>query len=195
MSIRSVLTHTGQLTELLMVAAKAVFSRGHRWCIVPVETLAQSAAMGANPPITAALFSAFLKCPTKARLMATDEPAPGTYFTDIETRISSMYKSVAKRRLHIQADVGEPLDFEHMRQNSDQASITHALDCETAVYDFALPQQRPEERQQQEPPDPITMSPSCFYPGISRTFPTACGCVSVRSRCRRLLGYWQTPEH
>jgi hypothetical protein len=45
-----------------------------------------------NPinPITAAVFSAFLKCPTKAHLLAIGEPAPGTFFTDIEVRISSM---------------------------------------------------------------------------------------------------------
>src|ERR1700675_4447277 len=37
--------------------------------IVSVESLAQSTAVDTNNPITAALFSAFLKCPTKAHLM------------------------------------------------------------------------------------------------------------------------------
>ncbi len=47
--------------------------------------------------ITAAAFIAFLKCPTKAHLLALGDPAPATYFTDIEARISSMYKSAAMR--------------------------------------------------------------------------------------------------
>jgi hypothetical protein len=45
--------------------------------IVTVETLAELTGMDANNPITAALFSAFLKCPTKAHLMSIGEPAPG----------------------------------------------------------------------------------------------------------------------
>ena len=64
---------------MLPVAADAVLDRP---ClrIVPVETLAQSTAMDANNPITAAIFSAFLKCPTKAHLMAIGEPAPDYLF-------------------------------------------------------------------------------------------------------------------
>ena len=63
------------------------------WDEVEKETV-----MDASNPITAAVFSAFLKCPTKAHLLAIGEPAPGTFFADIEARISSMYKAVAKRR-------------------------------------------------------------------------------------------------
>jgi hypothetical protein len=51
--------------------------------------------MDASNPITAAVFSAFLKCPTKAHLVAIGEPAPGAYFADIEARISFMYKAAA----------------------------------------------------------------------------------------------------
>src|ERR1700722_4739693 len=79
--------------------------------IVRVETQAQSAAMDANNPITAALFSAFLKCPTKAHLIAIGEPAPGTQFIDIEAIISSMYKAAAKQQSPIAAGVAEFLDF------------------------------------------------------------------------------------
>jgi hypothetical protein len=55
--------------------------------------------MDANNSIRAAVFAAFLKCPTKAHLLAIGEPAPATYFTDIEARISSMYKSAVTRTL------------------------------------------------------------------------------------------------
>jgi len=61
----------------------------------------------ASDPITAAVFSAFVKCPTKAHLLAIGERPPGTFFADIGARMSSMYK--AKRRLRVGADVAEPL--------------------------------------------------------------------------------------
>jgi len=67
--------------------------------------------MGASTQISAAIFSEFLKCPTKAHLLAIGEPAPGTFFVDLETRISSMYKAVAKWQLHTGAKVTELLEF------------------------------------------------------------------------------------
>ena len=57
--------------------------------------------MNTSDLITAAVFTAFLKCPTKAHLLAIGESAPATFFTDIEARISSMYKSVASRRMRV----------------------------------------------------------------------------------------------
>ena len=67
--------------------------------------------MDTNNSITAAVFIAFLKCPTKAHLLAIGDPAPATFFTDIEARISSMYKSAVTRSLRVGAEVAEPLDF------------------------------------------------------------------------------------
>src|SRR5260370_534680 len=67
--------------------------------------------MDASNPITAAVFSAFIKCPTKAHLLAIGEHAPGAYFADIEARIASLYKAAAKRGLQLGAEVAEPLNF------------------------------------------------------------------------------------
>jgi hypothetical protein len=67
--------------------------------------------MDAYDPITAAAFSAFLKCPTKAHLLVIGEPAPAAFFADIEARASSMYKAAAKRRLSVGNGAAEPLDF------------------------------------------------------------------------------------
>ena len=106
--------------------------------------------MDANNPITAAVFSAFLKCPTKAHLIAIGEPAPGTHFADIEAHISSMYKAAAKRRSPIGAEVAELLDFKELWRSLDHDAITHHVDCDTAVYDFAPPPHRPGARQRQE---------------------------------------------
>jgi predicted RecB family nuclease len=106
--------------------------------------------MDANTPITAALFSAFLKCPTKAHLLSIGEPAPGAHFADIEARISSMYKAMAKQRSPIGAEAAELLDFRELWRSLDHDAITHYVDCDTAVYDLAPPPHRPGGRQRQE---------------------------------------------
>jgi predicted RecB family nuclease len=106
--------------------------------------------MDANTPITAALFSAFLKCPTKAHLLSVGEPAPGAHFADIEARISSIYKAMAKQRSPIGAEATELLDFRELWRSLDHDAITHYVDCDTAVYDLAPPPHRPGGRQRQE---------------------------------------------
>ena len=121
--------------------------------------------MDTSNPIAAAIFSAFLKCPTKAHLLAIGEPTPGTFFTDIEVRISSIYKVVAKRQLHIGTQVAKLLEFEQLCRNHDYVNITHHVDCETAVYDFALPPRRPRGRQPQKSLPSGTFVPLLFLPG------------------------------
>jgi predicted RecB family nuclease len=120
--------------------------------------------MDANTPITAALFSAFLKCPTKAHLIAIGEPAPGAHFADIETHISSMYKAAAKRWSAIGAEVAELLDFKELWRSLDHDAISHHVDCDTAVYDFTPPPHRPGARQRQELLPSGTFVPIRFLP-------------------------------
>jgi len=62
------------------------------------------------PNLSRTVFSSFVKCPTK-NLLAIGEPAPGAFFVDIEARISSMYKPVAKRQLQTRAKVAELLEL------------------------------------------------------------------------------------
>jgi len=81
--------------------------------------------MNASNQISAAVFSAFVKCPTKAHLLAIGEPAPGAFFVDIEARISSMYKPVAKRQLHSGAKVAEFLEFGQLWCSLDDGTIPH----------------------------------------------------------------------
>jgi len=116
----------------------------------------------ASNPITAAVFSAFVKCPTKAHLLAIGERPPGTFFADIEARMSSMYK--AKWRLCVGADVAEPLDFGQACRSPDYATVTHEVDCETANYDFALPPHRPGHRQQRKLKPLVTFVPVLLSP-------------------------------
>jgi hypothetical protein len=164
MPTRSVLTQTRQLPDLLMLMADAVFGRGAACVSQPSKTVAQSTAMDANIPITAAIFSAFLKCPTKAHLMAIGEPAPGAYFADLETRISSMYKAAAKRRSPTGVEVVELLDFRELWGSLDHDAIMHYVDCDTAVYDIAPPPHRPGWRQRQELSPSGTFVPIRFLP-------------------------------
>ena len=120
--------------------------------------------MDASNPITAAVFSAFIKCPTKAHLLAIGEHAPGAYFADIEARIASLYKGAAKRRLRVGAEVTEPIDFRELWRSPDYATVTYEVDCETAVYEFALPHHQPRGRQSQESPSSGSFVPVLFSP-------------------------------
>ena len=107
--------------------------------------------MNTSDSITAAVFTAFLKCPTKAYLLVIGESAPATFFTDIGARISSMYKSVASRRMRVGADAVEPLDFGALwRSRGHDEAIAHPVDCETAVYNFVVPSDEPADGQSEE---------------------------------------------
>jgi len=120
--------------------------------------------MDANNLITAAVFSALIKCPTKAHLLAIGEPAPGAYFTDIEARISAMYKAEAKRRLNIGIEVAKSLDCGPLSRSSNDATITYYFDCEIALYDFTRPPHRPRERRSQKLKPSETFVPVLFFP-------------------------------
>jgi predicted RecB family nuclease len=120
--------------------------------------------MDASDSITAAVFSAFVKCPTKAHLLTIGERPPSTFFADIEARISSMYKEMAKRHLRVLAEVGDVLDCGHVRCNFDYATITQSVDCETALYDFTPSPHRPRRRQSQKLKPSHIFSPILFKP-------------------------------
>jgi predicted RecB family nuclease len=86
--------------------------------------------MEACDTVTTAIFSAFLKCPTKARFLALGERPPETYFSDVEAGIGSMYKSWAWRMLHDRGELSELVTF---AQLGDSGTFTRWFDCETAV--------------------------------------------------------------
>jgi hypothetical protein len=89
--------------------------------------------------ITAAGFSAFVKCPTKAYLLAISETAPESYFAALHSRISSTYKAMAAPHLFAGAAGGELCSFEQLRNDQNGEIIVRHVDCETAVYDFGRP--------------------------------------------------------
>lgn len=116
--------------------------------------------MKGSNSITAAIFAAFLKCPTKAHLLAIGESAPSSYFADIEARISSTYKIMAMRRLRDETEAAGLLDFGQL----GRTSTTHDVDCETAVYDLLLPQRGPVRRRSWETSQCGAFVPILFLP-------------------------------
>src|SRR2546430_774988 len=96
------------------------------------------ALMVTNNTIAAAAFVAFLKCPTKAHLLAIGEPAPTAFFTNIEERTSSMYKSAVMTTLSVKTDVAEPLDFKDLWSSRDHVTLARPVDCETTAYNVNL---------------------------------------------------------
>jgi predicted RecB family nuclease len=87
--------------------------------------------------ITAAVFSAFVKCPTKAYLLAMGDPPRDTYYSAMVEGISATYKSVAKRQLLSGRGGDELCNFAELWSDRKSEAATCYVDCETAVYDLA----------------------------------------------------------
>jgi hypothetical protein len=95
--------------------------------------------MNASNQISA-VFSVFVKCPTKAHLLAIGEPAPGASFVDIEAGISSMYKPVQSGSYTPGQDWPKFSSSGYLWCTLDDEKIPNYVDCETAVDDFAPPE-------------------------------------------------------
>jgi predicted RecB family nuclease len=121
--------------------------------------------MDTNNSITAAVFVAFLKCPTKAHLLAIGEPIPDAFFADMEAHMSSMFKSVVTQSLKVGTEVGsEPLDFAELCLARGHEAIAHPVDCETAAYNVVLPSHEPEGSQSRESMPSGNFVPVLFSP-------------------------------
>src|SRR5262249_52841857 len=115
--------------------------------------------------ITAAVFAAFLRCPTKAYLLAIGEPTPQTFFADIEARISSTYSTVTKHQLRVEYNVSQPLDFNQIwRGVIDSKAMRHYVNCDTAVYDLKPARDRLTDHQLQRSTSARTLVPVLFLP-------------------------------
>src|SRR5277367_2121947 len=92
--------------------------------------------MEPNKQITAAIFSAFVKCPTKAYLLASGEQTPDAYFTEVMTRVSSNYKNIASRQLPLASGQPELYKFDQLLCDQEGETAHRHVDCESAVYDL-----------------------------------------------------------
>jgi hypothetical protein len=95
-------------------------------------------------------------------------PNPGTFFADIETRISSMYKVAAQRRLCAEIEFDQTLDFGHMDYSLNHEGVPRFVDCKTAVYDSVLPPYKPKGHRSQESAPSKTLLPLLFLREPSR---------------------------
>src|SRR4051812_27994279 len=95
--------------------------------------------MSAISTISATVFAAYLRCPTKAHLLARGERPPGSFFTDTLGRISSAYKATACERLG--AGVAGFASISRLPLPTAPASdrAVAFVDCETASYALDIP--------------------------------------------------------
>jgi len=77
--------------------------------------------------ITAAVFAAYVKCPTKAFLLARGERPFDTFFAQIGRSISMAYKAKIRNISSVK--------FDHLESHSDPEITATFVDSETAFYD------------------------------------------------------------
>jgi predicted RecB family nuclease len=90
--------------------------------------------MDTSANITAAIFAAYLKCPTKAYLTAHGERPPDTFVANTHARISAAYKAQAMELTGV-----VPIDFLRPAGDPAREAATLFVDCETASYAFDQP--------------------------------------------------------
>jgi hypothetical protein len=101
--------------------------------------------MSAISTISATVFAAYLRCPSKAYLLARGERPPGSFFTDTLGRISNAYKAAARERLG--AGVAGFASISRLPLPTapapDRAVVF--VDCETASYALDIPTRAPSD--------------------------------------------------
>lgn len=84
--------------------------------------------MDTNADITAAVFAAYLQCPTKAYLTAHGESSPDTFFADMRGRVSAACKVRASHRILTQPTGAMPIEFERLAGVPDLGAATLFVD-------------------------------------------------------------------
>jgi predicted RecB family nuclease len=90
--------------------------------------------MDSRTPITMAIFSAYLKCVSKANLLVRGQTAPNSYFVDNEALITEGYKKKAVRRLRESSPDFEPMAFSEVTCGIGAHQTRCYVDCETVTY-------------------------------------------------------------
>ena len=84
--------------------------------------------------ITAAVFAAYLKCPTMAYLTAHGEDPPDTFLAVTRGCISAAYKARAGQSLRASLIGVAPIHFSRLADDTARDATTLFVDCETASY-------------------------------------------------------------
>lgn len=101
--------------------------------------------MNGGTSITAAVFSAYLKCVSKAHLLATGETAPSSYFVDHEALIAGAYRNRAVRHLRETSPGVEPIAFSEVSRDIGGHQTTRYVDCDTVTYSCVQPKRERED--------------------------------------------------
>jgi predicted RecB family nuclease len=128
--------------------------------VITKEEISRSMETGAT--ITAAVFAAYLKCPTKAYLTAHGEKPPDATFAEMRERIPAAYKALASQRLPT-GSTG-PIDFARLADGVIGDAGTAFVDCETVSYTtessaLASVDQRAKRAESDHPNVPLLYSP------------------------------------
>jgi hypothetical protein len=84
--------------------------------------------------VTAAVFAAYLKCPTKAYFTAHGETPPDTFLADTRARIWAAYKAEACHDLEMRSTDVASIDFLGVTNHPARDVANLFVDCETASY-------------------------------------------------------------
>jgi hypothetical protein len=153
------------------------------------------AAMETNDTVTAELFLAFLKCPTKAYFLAHGEPLPETYFSNVETEIASRYKLWAWQMLQDRNEPAKPLTFEQMIHGDNLATTTRWLECDTVVLDSALSRNGAAELCSRKSDVDVPIVPVVFTPKGTRDYATLLSIQqTLKYRGREFLEFMRSGE-
>jgi predicted RecB family nuclease len=90
--------------------------------------------METSANITAEIFSAYLKCPTKAYLAAHGEKPPDPAFAEMRKRISAAYKAIAIQCPRTGSAGIVPIDFLRLSNRVAGDAATVFVDCDTVLY-------------------------------------------------------------
>src|SRR3954464_2619260 len=95
--------------------------------------------MDTSVDITASVFEAYLKCPTKAFLTAHKENPPDTFFADLHGRLSTEYKARTGQKLRAECGAAVQADFPRLADLPALRRATVYVDCGTASYSYEQP--------------------------------------------------------
>ena len=93
---------------------------------------------GPNINITAAVFEAYLHCPTKAYLTARCARPPGTFFAALHDSILTAYKIAANQAPG--AESATAVDFAELRDHLERPVGLLFVDCEAVFYTYGRPE-------------------------------------------------------
>ena len=121
--------------------------------------------------------------PNESIPLASEEPKRDLYFTEMATRVSSIYKNIASRQPLVDSARNVFCSFSQFSDDPDCDIVNYHVDCETAVYNLRS-SKRPSYRNVSYPE---TRSLLYLCHGKNRTLLTTCSFVLARSRLLKFL--------